>query len=302
MNGLLIIDKPAGLTSFDVVRQVRRSCGTRRVGHAGTLDPLATGVLPVALGTATRLIEYLMAADKVYRATLQLGAATDTQDAEGRVTATGDWGSVTRAALERACAAMVGTILQTPPMFSALKQDGQPLYKLARQGIEVAREAREIRIEAIDILRFEPPLVDLQVACGKGTYIRTLCHDLGSQLGCWAHLTALRRTRNGVFDEATSHPLAEIVQRATTGAPLPLISPAQALADWPGLVVSGRAVERLRNGVAPRAEEVAGTAAPGQKVRLLVDDRLAAVASAPSHDGSPAGEVFELHKVFTSVF
>lgn len=300
MNGLLIIDKPAGMTSFDVVRQLRRYCNTRRVGHAGTLDPMATGVLPVALGFATRLIEYLMAGDKVYRATLQLGASTDTQDAEGQMVSTGDWTQVTRGSFEEACGGMTGTIMQIPPMYSALKQGGTPLYQLARQGIEVPREAREIRIDAIEILRFEPPLVDLQVTCGKGTYIRTLCHDLGVRLGCGAHLTALRRTRNGIFDEDSSHSLEEIRQLCAAGEALPLITPLQALADWPGIRVQGGAVERLKNGVAPRLDEVCGTAGPGRLVRLMVGDRLAAVARYPELPGSPQDAVFELLKVFSS--
>ena len=300
MNGLLIIDKPAGLTSFDVVRQLRRSCNTRRVGHAGTLDPMATGVLPVALGYATRLLEYLMAGEKRYLATLQLGAATDTQDAEGQVTATGDWRPVTLPAVEVICQSMVGTIQQTPPMYSALKQNGTPLYKLAREGVEVHREARSVRIDSIEILRFAPPEIDLQVDCGKGTYIRTLCHDLGDRLGCGAHLTALRRTRNGLFDAAASHPLDAIVRLAAEGHPLPLLSPEQALADWPALQVQGDAVARLRNGVAPRLTEFSGTAQPGQLVRLMVAGRLAAVARFPRDSGAQAKAACELLKVFVT--
>lgn len=298
MNGLLIIDKPAGLTSFDVVRQLRRSCNTRRVGHAGTLDPMATGVLPVALGYATRLLEFLMAGEKRYLATLQLGAATDTQDAEGQVTATGDWLPVTRQEVEANCQAMVGIIQQTPPMYSALKQNGKPLYKLAREGIEVFREARSVRIDSIEILRFEPPEIDLQVDCGKGTYIRTLCHDLGDRLGCRAHLTALRRTRNGIFDAAASHPLADIVRLAAEDSPLPLLSPEQALADWPGLEVQGDAVARLKNGVAPRLAELSGPARPAQLVRLMVAGRLAAIARFPSDSDGSADAACKLLKVF----
>jgi tRNA pseudouridine55 synthase len=299
MNGFLIIDKPAGLTSFDVVRQIRRCCKMRRVGHSGTLDPLATGVLPVALGFATRLIEYLMAAEKVYQATLLLGAETDTQDAEGRILSTGDWSHVNRDLVEQACEAMTGKIMQTPPMFSALKQDGKPLYQLARQGIEVPRQAREIRIDSIEIVRFDLPEIDLRVACGKGTYIRTLCHDLGRQFGCGAHLTALRRAKNGVFDEDSSHPLEEIKALAAAGEPLPIISPAAALVDWPGLIVQGEAAGRLMNGVAPGKEEVSGMVEPGQLVRLMVEDRLAAVAKfVPDGEIARPGD-FELLKVFT---
>lgn len=300
MNGFLNIDKPAGLTSFDVIRQLRRCCHIRRIGHAGTLDPMATGVLPVALGFATRLIEYLMTGEKVYLTTLLLGAETDTQDAEGQVVSTGDWSQVTRSQVDEACAAMTGTILQMPPMFSALKRDGKPLYQLARQGIEVPRQAREIQIDSIEISRFEPPEIDLRVACGKGTYIRTLCHDLGAQLGCGAHLTALRRVKNGIFEQAGSHPLQEITALAAAGEPLPIISPAEALADWPGLLVQPDAARRLQDGVAPLESEVSGQAEAGQLVRLLVQDRLAAVAKfRPGSENSRAVD-FELLKVFTS--
>ncbi|HKL26631.1 MAG TPA: tRNA pseudouridine(55) synthase TruB [Desulfuromonadales bacterium] len=300
MNGLLIIDKPAGMSSFDVIRRLRRCCRTKKVGHAGTLDPLATGVLPVALGSATRLLEYLMATEKVYRATLQLGAATDTQDSEGRVIATGDWHAVNAGAFEAACAAMTGTLSQTPPMFSALKKDGQPLYRLARQGVEVAREAREVRIESLEILAFDPPQAEIEVVCGKGTYIRTLCHDLGARLGCGAHLTSLRRTRCGHFDLADSCSLETIELLAGQDKPLPMLSPAQALADWPALQVLDGAVDRLRDGIAPQPDETLGEAAPGQRVRLMVGDNLAAVARRVAEEGPE--KRFELLKVFTSVF
>jgi tRNA pseudouridine55 synthase len=298
MNGFLIIDKPAGLTSFDVIRQLRRSCKIRRVGHAGTLDPMATGVLPVAFGFATRLIEYLMAGEKVYRASMLLGAETDTQDAEGQILSTGAWAGVSRDQLMQACDRMTGLIHQTPPMYSALKRDGKPLYQLAREGIEVPRQARQIRIEAIRVDRFEPPEVDLRVTCGKGTYIRTLCHDLGRRLGCGAHLTALRREKNGIFDLRDSHPLQEIIDLAAAGASLPIISPAEALADWPGLIVGEEAAGRLKNGVAPRLEEVSGRAESGQCVRLLVRDRLAAVARVAADSEKLKTGDFELLKVF----
>lgn len=300
MNGLLIIDKPAGITSFDVIRRLRRCCQTKKVGHAGTLDPLATGVLPVALGSATRLLEYLMATEKVYRASLKFGAATDTQDAEGEVVATGDWRTVSPEALQNACAAMTGSIQQVPPMFSALKKDGQPLYKLARQGIEIAREAREVRIERIEVLAFEPPHAEIEVVCGKGTYIRTLCHDLGARLDCGAHLTALRRTRSGSFDVAKSYSLDAVEKLVAEAAPLPLISPAEALVEWPALQVLGKAVERLRNGVVPQAGELAGKVAPGQLVRLMVGEQLAALARSASEDEIYPG--LKLLKVFVNDF
>lgn len=188
MNGLLLVDKPGGMTSFDVVRKVRRWSGTRQVGHCGTLDPSAVGVLPVAIGSATRLVEYLMTGSKEYVATLRLGTVTDTQDGDGQVLETHPWQSIDRQALEAAVAGFIGTIQQVPPMYSALKRAGVPLYRLARQGVDVEREPREVSIESIEIIEVALPDVILRIACGKGTYIRTLCHDLGQLLGCGAHI------------------------------------------------------------------------------------------------------------------
>lgn len=299
MTGVLIIDKPAGMTSFDVVRQVRRWCGTRRVGHAGTLDPLATGVLPVAVGQATRLVEYLMAGEKSYRATMRLGSATDTQDATGQVLESLPWEHVDRAALDAALPRFIGEVMQLPPMYSALKKDGQPLYKLARKGVEVDRERRYIQIDSLVIDTFAPPDVTFTVRCGKGTYVRTLCHDLGRELGTAAHMTALRRVACGGFGEAVSHSLQALQERIDRGLPLPLLSPAEALADWPALSVSGAALDRLRDGVAPSMTEVdASGLVGGDLLRFLAGDTLLAVARfAPGGFGKRPGD-FEIIKVF----
>lgn len=304
MNGLLLVDKPGGMTSFDVVRKVRRWCDTRQVGHCGTLDPAATGVLPVAIGSATRLVEYLMAGDKEYVATLRLGTVTDTQDGDGLVVATHPWNDIGRPVLETTVAKFVGPILQLPPMHSALKRDGVPLYKLARQGIQVEREPREIRIDSIEILDVAMPDVILRVTCSKGTYIRTLCHDLGQALGCGAHMAALRRTRCGVFRLEQCHPVEQLEALAAAGGALPVVASAAALADWPGVQVHAGALPRLANGVAPRLEEVV---APGElvanaPVRLLANDELAAVGCyvRGGYDGRPGD--FQLWKVFPEAF
>lgn len=304
MNGLLLVDKPSGPTSFDIVRQVRRWCATRQVGHCGTLDPAASGVLPVAVGPATRLVEYLMAGDKEYLATMRLGTVTDTQDGAGRVVATRPWAAVDRLALEAAARAFVGTLRQVPPMHSALKRDGVPLYKLAHRGLEVERAAREVRIDALDILEVALPDVRLQVVCGKGTYVRTLCHDFGERLGCGAHLAALRRTRCGIFTIDRCHGVDALEALAAADRPLPLLTPAEALGDWPGFTVAGAAAARLGNGVAPRLDEVDGPAdlAAETPVRLLVDGRLAAVARlVPGGAGGRPGD-FALGKVFPEAF
>lgn len=302
MNGVLIIDKPVGLTSFDVVRRVRSLCHIRRVGHAGTLDPLATGVLPVAVGSATRLIEYMMAGDKVYQATMRLGVTTDTQDSEGRVIEEKSWQHVDRAALDMAVASFVGETSQMPPMYSALKKDGKPLYQLARQGIEVERQPRLINIESFVINACSLPLVTFTVHCSKGTYVRTLCHDLGEKLNCGAHMTALRRLSCGRFNISDSHSLEELLEASKQGRPLPMLSPAEVLGDWPAVPVDGAVLCRLRDGVAPDMSDldVSGLAAD-DRVCFVADGVLVALASfAPGGHGKRPGD-FEILKVFPMV-
>ncbi len=198
-DGFLIIDKPLTWTSFDVVARTRRLTGERRIGHAGTLDPLATGVLPLALGTATRFVEYLSDAGKTYDATVHLGVSTTTYDREGAVTETASGPLPDMAAVEAALTPFRGPQLQLPPMHSAVKQDGKRLYELARSGQEVERRPRPITIYRLDLVEYAPPLVRLVVECSKGTYIRTLAYDLGVTLGCGAHLAALVRTQHGLF-------------------------------------------------------------------------------------------------------
>ena len=300
MNGIVLVDKPHGVTSFDVVRQLRRLYGTRQVGHGGTLDPLATGLLPVAVGSATRLVEYLMADEKEYQAVLALGAVTDTQDVTGQILENHPWQHISQDAVLNACRSLTGSIDQVPPMYSALKRDGVPLYRLARQGIEVERAARTVTIASIAVTGFAPPQVALRVVCSKGTYIRTLVHDIGQRLGCGAHLTELRRLRCGTLRVADAHLPAELQGLADSGQPLPLMAPAEAMAGYPAADVRPEAWGRLGNGVAPRLEEVDGTLAllPGALLCLRVEGRLAAVACyAPGGAGGRPGD-FELHKVF----
>lgn len=302
MNGVLVINKPGGVTSFDVVRLVRRLSRTRRVGHAGTLDPLATGVLPVAVGQATRLVEYLMAGAKVYRATMQLGISTDTQDSEGRVLQERSWQHVDRGILDAVLAGFLGEVRQVPPMFSALKKDGKPLYQLARQGIEVDRQPRTVCIDSLVVDRFAPPEVIVTVGCGKGTYVRTLCHDIGQGLGCGAHLTALERLECGRFTLADSHSPEELQECVERGLPLPLMSPAEALADWPALAVDGASLARLRNGVAPRLADLKDPSpGVGDRVRFLAGGSLVAIARRTSRDDNGKPADFELLKVFSRV-
>ena len=200
VEGILNVNKPRGMASFAVVSLVRRLTGVRRVGHAGTLDPIADGVLPICIGRhATRIVEYLVDAPKVYRARILLGVATDTYDSEGEVVATGDPSGVTRAQLETALRPFVGEIQQVPPMYSALKYEGQPLYRYARAGKTVPREARTVAIYRLELLDFESPLVEIEMECGRGAYVRTVAQDLGERLGCGGHLVGLTRLRSGPF-------------------------------------------------------------------------------------------------------
>ena len=199
-HGILNVDKPEGSTSFQVVALIRKLSGVKKVGHAGTLDPLATGVLLVCLGSAVRVSEYLMELPKTYRGAVRLGAATDTYDSEGETVFEGDAGAVDEAALRGALDTLERQQQQVPPAYSAVKVSGTPAHRLARAGRAVSLRPRQAKIERIDLLSFRPPLVELEVRCGKGTYIRTLADDLGRLLGCGAHLAALRRTAVGPFD------------------------------------------------------------------------------------------------------
>lgn len=213
LDGFLAVDKPAGWTSHDVVARVRRLTGQRSVGHAGTLDPLATGLLPLGLGKATRLLEYLSDGHKRYEAGVRLGEATDTYDAEGRVTARAPWQHVDRAAVQSALAGFVGEIDQRPPIYSAIKRHGEPLYRLARRGELVEVAPRRVTISAMTLLTFAPPLIELAVECGAGVYVRSLAHDLGQALGTQAHLVALRRTRVGPLSLADAAPIEQLAGR-----------------------------------------------------------------------------------------
>ena len=255
MDGLLIIDKPAGWTSHDVVARVRRLTGVRRVGHAGTLDPLATGVLPLGIGLGTRVLEYVSDADKEYTATVRLGLSTDTYDAAGAVTATGDWSAVTPVDVRRALAAFVGAIEQRPPVYSAIKRDGVPLHRLARAGRAVEAPTRRVTVRMIEPLRIELPDVDFRIRCSKGTYVRSLAHDLGIALGCFAHLTALRRTITGGFSIAQALTLTQWQQSLADGSwpahLLPLDAP---LLDRPALILDRSTARRLADGVPPPPE------------------------------------------------
>ena len=202
MEGVLLVDKPQGLTSHDVVYRLRRKLSMKKIGHAGTLDPMATGLLVMLIGKATRISQYLMSVDKAYEGEATLGVVTASQDAEGEVLTTMPVPELTEAQVREAMKGFLGDQYQTPPMHSAIKIDGVPLYKMARKGEEVEREPRFIRVMSFELLSFAPPRITFRLLCTKGTYVRTIAHDLGQKLGCGAHLSALRRTGSGKFDIA----------------------------------------------------------------------------------------------------
>lgn len=214
LEGVLLVDKPAGMTSHDVVYRLRRKLGMQRIGHAGTLDPMATGVLIMLIGKATRISQYLISVDKAYEGEATLGVTTNSQDAEGEVMETRPVPPLTEEQVREAMKGFLGDQYQTPPMFSAVKIDGVPLYKSARKGEEVEREPRFIRVASFDLLSFALPKLTFRLACTKGTYVRTIAHDLGQKLGCGAHLSALRRTGSGKFTLDQCTPLDRIQEMA----------------------------------------------------------------------------------------
>lgn len=219
IDGILVLDKPLGMSSNACLQQAKRLFEAEKAGHTGSLDPLATGVLPLCFGEATKISQFLLDSDKRYRTTIKLGVRTDTADAEGSVIQERSAAHVTQAALRQALLAFEGDIEQTPPMYSALKHQGQPLYKLARAGKEIAREARPVTIHALTLLGFDAQAAtaDLDVTCSKGTYIRTLAEDIGEALGCGAHVQALRRLQAGAFAEVQCVTMAALVEMKEAG-------------------------------------------------------------------------------------
>jgi tRNA pseudouridine55 synthase len=266
MNGVLNIDKPAGMTSHDVVGRIRKIARQKRVGHSGTLDPDATGVLVVCLGTATRIADLLADAGKRYRCTLVLGAETDTEDASGTVTAEVEASGIAEADLRAVLPLLTGEIMQVPPMVSAVHHEGKRLYELARAGITVERAARPVTIESLRLTGFTPgsrPTAVLDVECGKGTYIRTLCADIGRALGVGGHMGSLRRTRVGRFTDADAVPLAELDEQAL---PASLVAAVDAL-DLPRAMLADAAlIDDIRHG---RSVDAAG--APDDAIVQIVD-------------------------------
>ena len=256
LNGVLLLDKPQGLSSNTALQQARRLFAAEKAGHTGVLDPLATGLLPVCFGEATKFAQYLLDADKAYAAMLKLGEATSTGDAEGEVVATAR-ADMDLAEFQAACAALTGSIRQVPPMFSALKHEGKPLYEYARKGIVIERKARDITIYQIDITAFAPPAAQINVLCSKGTYIRTLSEDIAKHMGTLAHLTGLRRTATAGFDIAQSHTLEDLAALNETGRDALLLPCDVLVQHLPRLVLTAEQVKLLKFGQKPASTVLA---------------------------------------------
>ncbi len=266
VDGILLLDKPVGLSSNDALVRARRLLEARKAGHGGTLDPLAGGLLPLLFGEATKFALDSLDADKTYVAGLRLGVATDTGDAEGRVIDERD-PARDEAAFAEAVAAFVGPIDQVPPMHSALKRDGRPLYELARAGVVVERAPRRVTIHAIDVLRFAPPHAELRVRCSKGTYIRSLAIDLGERLGCGAHLSALRRERVGALDVRDAVPLEALEALALPERRARLLPADALLLGLPRIDLDAALGARFRHGQKLRLETACTDASP-RRVRV----------------------------------
>ena len=243
------MDKPAGISSNDVVQQAKRLFGAQKVGHTGSLDPLATGVLPLCFGEATKFSQYLLDANKTYWTRIRLGVSTETGDADGEVIAQVDATAITQTQVSDALETFVGEIEQIPSMYSALKHQGQPLYKLARQGIEVERASRTVTIYSAELLQFAEAYIELRVHCSKGTYIRSLAEDLGAALGCGGHVSALRRLAAGPYAEAQAVTLEQVSEIGDPQEMDALLLPvASAVGSWPSVRLHEDTAHYVRQG------------------------------------------------------
>lgn len=283
IHGFIVIDKPAGITSHDVVSRVRRILGTKKVGHTGTLDPFATGVLPVAVNDGTKCIPFLDEGSKTYEALLRLGVTTATLDMTGAVLTESDPSGITRECFISSLSEFTGPISQIPPMYSAIKQGGQPLYKLARQGVEVERTARDVEILSLELLSFDMPHAAIRVTCSRGTYVRSLADDIGRRLGCGAALQELRRTASGPFRIEETVTLSELENVADEGGIEALcLSPLAALGHLPEIELTANGLDGLRFGRVPTWNdtllETPLSCSDEVMVRLTGGGKLAAVA------------------------
>jgi tRNA pseudouridine55 synthase len=309
MDGILVVDKPSGISSFGVVRQVKRWLRIKKVGHTGTLDPFASGVLPLAINEGTKTVPFLTEEQREYEAVLKLGVETDTYDRTGKITAVKglDRFRVDEETVRGVMRGFIGRIEQVPPMFSAVKHRGRPLYKLARRGIIVKREPRMVEIVDIGVTRICLPLVIFKVACSKGTYIRTLAHDIGRELKCGAHLSRLHRTRSGPFALEDAIPFREVKSLVESGMIEGRIIPlSRVLGELPKLCVEGELQRRIQRGGQILVRDIRESPFPridrGARVRIISSDGdLIAIARAEVGYERPAEEeavAFRLLRVF----
>jgi tRNA pseudouridine55 synthase len=286
VDGVLLLDKPVGLSSNDALIKTKRILNAKKAGHTGTLDPFATGLLPLCFGEATKFSQDLLEADKTYLTTVHLGQCSDTGDTEGQIIETHEV-NVTREQIEAVLARFRGPIEQVPPMYSALKRDGKPLYEYARAGITLEREARPVTIHKLEFVSYEAPFLKLEVKCSKGTYIRVLGEDIGAALGCGAHLNALRRIQVG---ELTMEHIVTLEEVAAHAAPLALLAPVDALlSSFPPVQLTDELAKRFLNGqrlplgkepavAVPKLEQVPG------RVRVYHGDKLLGTAQLGEFD------------------
>lgn len=280
LHGILLVDKPAGLSSAAAVAVVKRTLRQRKVGHLGTLDPFATGLLPLCLGEGTKLAPFLAGSEKRYVGEIVLGVTTDTLDRTGTVVETRAVGRLAPSVIARAVVALRGALMQTPPMYSALKRGGVPLYRLARAGQEVARPARAVHVSCFDVAVLAADRLAFAVTCSKGTYVRSLAADLGVALGTGAHLAALRRTAFGPFLVRAAVPLDRVAEAATAGT-LPLLSPSAALSGYRAVIADGSTIAAIRRGQQHALHALGAPRAASEVVRIeSADGALVAVAEA----------------------
>ena len=274
MNGIIIINKSKGLSSSRVGHKVRKMLDLKKVGHLGTLDPMATGVLPLCVNEGTKLVQFLSDVDKEYVATLKLGIETDTQDSEGNILKISEEIPTDLDAIRSVVQGFKGEFFQIPPMYSALKHRGVPLYKLARKGESVPRQERRVVVYDIDILEVNIPYVTFRLVCSGGTYVRTLCHDIGQKLSCGAHMTSLKRTRSGPFHINQALEIEDIGCFVCKGAVEEyLVSPKDALIGLTEVIVSEELVNKVKNGVQIKANDISEIDMPdfkaGQKIKII---------------------------------
>ncbi|MCI0840484.1 MAG: tRNA pseudouridine(55) synthase TruB [Chloroflexi bacterium] len=286
-DGILNVDKPYGLTSMDVVRRLKRASGQKRVGHGGTLDPIATGVIPICFGQATRMMEDLINGPKRYRAAVELGVVTDTYDALGEIVETRDASAVTLADIEEAINGFIGVIQQVPPMYSALKKNGRRLYQLAREGVEVERDARSVTVQDIKIVAWDSPAITIEVSCGRGFYMRSLAYDLGNALGCGGHMKSLVRLQSGVFSVDAALSLEHAEQKLQDGEWQDILhSPDVVLSAMKAIVVGKQTEDLIRNGCSlPLALSLPRGKADDRCRAYSVDGRFLAILTFDSTSG-----------------